>query len=63
MAQYYYNSDYMHCPCEQCPKHDKCWRFELWKMWEGVATVYLPDPDKDLAKCDFFIDKENYRIK
>lgn len=63
MAQYYYNSDYMHCSQERCPKHEKCWRFELGKQCKGIASFYMPEPDKDLTKCEFYIDKEKYRIK
>ena len=63
MAQYYYNSDYMHCSQEQCPKHEKCWRFELGKMCKGIASFYMPDKDKDLSNCDYFIDKKEYKIK
>lgn len=63
MAQYYYNSDYMHCSQERCPKHDKCWRFELGKMCKGIASFYMPDKDKDLSNCDYFINKEEYKIR
>ena len=63
MAQYLYTNDYMHCSCERCPQHEKCWRFELWIMCEGKESHYLPDEHEDLAKCEFFIDKEKYKIK
>ena len=63
MAQYYYNADYMHCSCERCPQHEKCWRFELGKMCKGIASFYMPDKDKYLSNCDYFIDKKEYKIK
>lgn len=63
MERYYYNADYMHCSQERCPKHDNCWRFELWKMCKGIASFYMPDKDKDLSECDYFIDKKEYKIK
>ena len=63
MESYYYNADYMHCSQERCPKHDRCWRFELGKMCNGIASFYMPDKDKDLSNCDYFIDKKEYKIK
>jgi len=63
MSKYYYNRDYMHCSQDRCPRHKKCWRYWLGKQCKGIASYYMPEPDKDLAECEFFINKEEYKIK
>ena len=62
MAKYYYYGDYMHCSQDRCPRHEECWRYELGKMCKGIATFYTPDKDEDLSKCEYFLNKENYRM-
>lgn len=63
MAKYYYFEDYMHCNQDQCPRHEECWRYELGKMCNDTTWFYTPDKDKDLSECEYFINKENFKIK
>ena len=63
MSNYYYFEDYMHCSQDRCPRHEECWRYYLGKRCKGVASYYMPKEDEDLSKCEYFIDKENFKIK
>ena len=67
MSNYYYSSDYMHCSQDRCPRHKKCWRYQLGidiKTQEShIASYFKPSPDEDLSNCKRFIDKRQYKIK
>ena len=70
MAKYYYSNDCLHCSQERCPKYKDCWRAELGRMLAerakhdefAIASFYMPSEDKDLSNCEYFVDKEEYKL-
>ena len=59
-----YFHDMTHCSQDKCPKKEQYYRFFLGQNFKNhdyqYASFYMPDKDKDLSECEYFINKKEY---